>query len=212
VWLLPVYALLLALSTLTHQPDYTTDFAGYADYVTSTVFVLSHLVASILGAAIGLLGLIALFILLASGRGSRLALAGLVTSVIATVLTTSVFGVAAFAQPAIGRAYLQDFLVDAVGVRFLSRGPVEPHGLSPLGRRKNHTPCLKSMPSSSHPSLVVRSTCAARCFIWTSPCATFWCLASSPDVALGGGDPRHQGEPADPGAGGGPARTRRART
>jgi hypothetical protein len=48
IWLLPVYALLLALSTVTHQPDYTTDFAGYSRYVTTGGFLASHLVASIL--------------------------------------------------------------------------------------------------------------------------------------------------------------------
>ena len=106
LWALPVWAALLLVSTLTHQPSPATDFPAYARYVTTTPFLLSHLVASILGAAVGLLGLIALFVLLARGRAARLALAGLVASVLATVLTASVFGVAAFAQPAIGRAYL----------------------------------------------------------------------------------------------------------
>jgi hypothetical protein len=106
LWALPVWAALLLVSTLTHQPSPATDFPAYARYVTTTPFLVSHLVASILGAAVGLLGLIALFVLLARGRAARLALGGLVASVLATVLTASVFGVAAFAQPAIGRAYL----------------------------------------------------------------------------------------------------------
>ena len=33
--------------TLTHQPDPTTDFAAYAGYVTTPVFLVSHREASI---------------------------------------------------------------------------------------------------------------------------------------------------------------------
>jgi hypothetical protein len=123
LWALPLWAVLLLVGTLTHQPSYTTDFPAYARYVTTTPFLLSHLVASILGAAIGLLGLIALFVLLARGRTSRLALAGLVTSVFATVLTASVFGVAAFAQPAIGRAYLGGYTDQAIAINGDVYGP-----------------------------------------------------------------------------------------
>jgi hypothetical protein len=79
VWLLPLYGLLLTLSTLTHQPDPQTDLAGYSRYVTTDVFLVSHLVGSILGGALGL---------------------------VANTLVTAVFAAAAFAQPAIGRAFL----------------------------------------------------------------------------------------------------------
>jgi hypothetical protein len=123
LWALPLWAVLLAVSTLTHQPSYSTDFPAYARYITTTPFLVSHLGASIVGAAIGVLGLVALFILLVRGRGSRLALAGLVTSVLATVLTTSVFGVAAFAQPAIGRAYLAGHTELAVAINSEVYGP-----------------------------------------------------------------------------------------
>jgi hypothetical protein len=123
LWALPPWAALLLVSTLTHQPSPAADFPAYARYVTTTPFLLSHLVASILGAAIGLLGLIALFVLLARGRTSRLALAGLVASVLATVLTASVFGVAAFAQPAIGRAYLGGGAEQAVALNADVYGP-----------------------------------------------------------------------------------------
>ena len=123
LWALPVWAALLGASTLTHQPSYATDFPAYARYITTTPFLVSHLGGSILGAAIGLLGLIALFALLVGGRSARLALAGLVTSVLATVLTTSVFGVAAFAQPAIGRAYLAGQADLAVAINSDVYGP-----------------------------------------------------------------------------------------
>ena len=48
--LLPVYGVLLMLSTLTHEPDHTEDFAAWSRYVTTDVFVVSHVVGSILGA------------------------------------------------------------------------------------------------------------------------------------------------------------------
>ena len=116
IWALPVWTLLLFLGTLTHQPSYQTDFPAYARYVTTTEFLISHLVASILGAGIGILGFTALFIVLCKGRTAPLALWALVTGVIGTTLTTAVFGVAAFAQPAIGRAYLSGHMAAAVAI------------------------------------------------------------------------------------------------
>ncbi len=53
LWMLPVWAAMLFLGTLTHQPDPQTDFGGFAAYVTTTSFLLSHLINSITGAAIG---------------------------------------------------------------------------------------------------------------------------------------------------------------
>src|SRR5436190_3766961 len=101
LWALPVWTVLLFFGTLTHQPDPRTEFAGFARYVTTTEFLLSHLVASILGAAIGVLGLMALFIFLALRVRSRLAAAGLVMAVVGNVLITAIFGMAAFAQSAV---------------------------------------------------------------------------------------------------------------
>src|SRR5438132_4299207 len=65
LWLLPVWAVLLFVGTIDHQPDTRTDFAGFARYVTTPEFLASHIVASIIGAAIGVLGLLALFTFLA---------------------------------------------------------------------------------------------------------------------------------------------------
>src|SRR5260370_11124470 len=56
LWVLPVWALTLFLGTLTHQPDPQTDFGGFSAYVTTTSFLLSHLINSITGAAIGSIG------------------------------------------------------------------------------------------------------------------------------------------------------------
>ncbi len=68
LWLLPGYGLLLAVSTVTQQPDVETDFAGYARYITTGEFLLSHLVASIGGAALAVLGVLATAVFLAAGR------------------------------------------------------------------------------------------------------------------------------------------------
>jgi hypothetical protein len=105
-WALPVFGALLTVSTVTHQPSYFTDFPAYADYVTTAPFLISHLGASIVGAAIGIIGTVAAVAVLVgrTARPGRLLL-GAASSVVGHVLNTAVFGVAAFAQPAIGRAY-----------------------------------------------------------------------------------------------------------
>jgi hypothetical protein len=105
LWALPVWTVLLFMGTMDHQPDVRTDFAGFANYVTTTQFLISHIVASIVGAAFGVLGLLALFTFLALRVRSRLAAVGLVMAVVGNVLLTAIFGMAAFGQPAIGRLY-----------------------------------------------------------------------------------------------------------
>jgi hypothetical protein len=106
LWLLPIYGVLLALSTLTQQPDYSTDFRGYAEYVTTDRFLISHLGASIAGAALGLLGVLALLAFLTRGPAVTPAIVGTALTIVGNVGNIALFGVAAFAQPAIGRAYL----------------------------------------------------------------------------------------------------------
>jgi len=106
VWLLPVFGLLLAYSTIRQQPPIQTDFEGYARFVTTGEFLFSHLVASIGGAALAILGVGSIYILLAGGRSRRAALIGMIITVIAQVYLASAFGSAAFVQPGIGRAYL----------------------------------------------------------------------------------------------------------
>jgi hypothetical protein len=123
LWALLVWAALLVSGTLTHQPDPTTDFAGYASYITTTEFLISHLVASIFGAAVGTLGLTALFVVLCKGRAAALAPWALVTGIIGNTLVTSVFGAAAFAQPAIGRAYLSGHMAEAIAFNNDVYGP-----------------------------------------------------------------------------------------
>ncbi len=106
LWALAVWAVLLFYATFTHQPDYRTRFEDWSRYVTTASFLVSHLVGSILGAAIGILGFVCLSIVLIERAAPRLGLWALITAVIGAVFTNSIFGVAAFAQPAIGRAFL----------------------------------------------------------------------------------------------------------
>jgi hypothetical protein len=107
VWLLPAFGLLLALSTIRQQPPVQTDFEGYAGFVTTGEFLLSHLVASIGGAALAILGVCSVFVLLAGGRFRRAALIGTIITVIAQVYLGQPLASAAFVQPGIGRAYLR---------------------------------------------------------------------------------------------------------
>lgn len=106
LWLLPIYGLLLAYSTRTQQPDQHEQFEAYARYVTTLEFLLSHLIASIGGAALAILGVVSAVTFLSRGAGHRPAVTGLVLTVLSQVLMTSVFGSAAFVQPGIGRAFL----------------------------------------------------------------------------------------------------------
>lgn len=106
IWALPVWAALLFLGTLTHQPDPQTAFGDFAAYVTTNQFLVSHLLNSILGAAIGSIGVIGLMLYLQDSKVVGRAITGMVATVAANTLTASIFGVAAFAQPAMGRAFL----------------------------------------------------------------------------------------------------------
>jgi hypothetical protein len=105
LWALPAYGVLLGLSTMTHQPS-VDDFDAYARYVTTEVFLVSHLGASILGAGLAVLGTTAVTALLVHGRAARAAITGLVLTVLANVYLAAAFGSAAFVQPGIGRAHL----------------------------------------------------------------------------------------------------------
>src|SRR5215212_3471103 len=114
IWALPVWAALLFFGTLTHQPDPQTAFKDFAAYVTTNQFLLSHLLNSIAGAAIGSIGVIGLMLFLQDSKAAGKALTGMVATVAANTLTSSIFGAAAFAQPAMGRIFLagQDNALD----------------------------------------------------------------------------------------------------
>ena len=82
------------------------DFPAYAHYITTPKFLASHLAASMLGTGIGLLGFTALFVYLVSRGRPRVSLAAFVTTILGNMGLVALFGVAAFAQRAIGKASL----------------------------------------------------------------------------------------------------------
>src|SRR5919106_4558672 len=103
-WLLPLWGAVTVPATVTQQPDARTDFAAYADYVTTTRFLVGHLVGSIAGTVLGILGIVGLTVILARTRVARSALTAATVAIVGCGLLLPVFGVAAFAQPAIGNA------------------------------------------------------------------------------------------------------------
>lgn len=106
IWLLPVYGALTLVATVTQQPDPATDFRAWSLYVTTPRFYASHLVASILGLAIGTLGIAGLGVVLSRGSRPRAALVAVALHVVGAAFVLGLFGVAAFVQPAIGGAFL----------------------------------------------------------------------------------------------------------
>lgn len=108
LWLLPVYGVANFVGTLSSQPDYHKAglFPAYARYISTGPFLASHLVLSIMGTGIGLIGFTALFIYLGRQRTSGVSVAAFVTTVLGNMPAVAMFGVAAFAQSAIGKAFL----------------------------------------------------------------------------------------------------------
>ena len=104
--LLPIYGALTFIGTFTHQPDPNTDFEAYARYLSTTNYLVQHVVCSIFGTMLGIFGTIALGIYLARGRSGRMALFAMVAGVAGGALILTIFGFSTFASPAIGHAYL----------------------------------------------------------------------------------------------------------
>jgi len=110
VWFLPAFGVLTLWATSTHQPSPTTDFAAWARFVTTDEFLAKHVLGSILGLALNLVGVAALTaVILGSGRRLRAARWGFFLSVMGSAGLLAGFGVAAFAQPAIGTLELQGY-------------------------------------------------------------------------------------------------------
>lgn len=103
---LPLYGLLTLWTTFTHQPDPNTDFEAYARYVSTTNYLVDHLLGSILGTTLGIFGAVALGAYLAGSRVGRSALLAMVLNVAGSCLILTIFGMSTFATPAVGRAYL----------------------------------------------------------------------------------------------------------
>jgi hypothetical protein len=103
---LPAYGILTVWATLEPQPDQVSDPEGWARFVGSSSYLVSHLVGSIGGTILAIFGTFALGAYLASSRSPRLALTGMTLAVAAHALFVVPGAISAFATPAIGRAYL----------------------------------------------------------------------------------------------------------
>jgi hypothetical protein len=82
-WGAPAFGVLTLLGTFDHQPDPATQFDAWSRFVTTDRFLASHLISSILGQAVWLIGVAALVaVLLPTTRRPGQALAGFVASVV----------------------------------------------------------------------------------------------------------------------------------
>jgi hypothetical protein len=107
VWLLPLFGALALWATWQHQPDVETRFTSWAGFVTTRRFLATHLLGSIGGQVAYLLGSAALAaVLLATSRRRGAAVAGFALGAAGSAGLLAGFGVAAFAQPAIGHLEL----------------------------------------------------------------------------------------------------------
>jgi hypothetical protein len=91
-----------------NAPDPRTDPEGAARVLSSTGYFVSQFVGNVLGVTLAIFGVIALTAYLANTSVKGLALGAMVLSLVGIALILSVSGVAAYALPVIGRAYLNN--------------------------------------------------------------------------------------------------------
>lgn len=103
---LPVYAIVTAYATLRAQPDSVSDPEGWARFVSSTSYLVEHVLGSLVGTIAVIFGTFALGAYLAGSRVPRLAMWGMTLAITGHVLFTVPGVVSTFTTPAIGRAYL----------------------------------------------------------------------------------------------------------
>ena len=109
LWALPLYGALTAWAAFDPQPDQATDPEGWARFVSTNSYLVSHLVGSTGGTILAILGTMALGGYLAGGRSAKLGVAAMVVTVAGHALLLVPATVSTFATPAIGRAYLAGF-------------------------------------------------------------------------------------------------------
>ena len=103
---LPLYGALTFLSSLNPQPDPNTQFEAWSQYVTTDIYVLKHVLGSILGLILGIFGTFALGAYLTRSRAPRLGLVAAVITVLGSALFLPAMGVSTFTLPKEGQAYL----------------------------------------------------------------------------------------------------------
>ena len=109
-WLLPVVSALTLWGTFHHQPDPSTRFTDWSEFVTTDGFLIQHLSVSILGQTLFVLGVIGLAsALVAHSPRGRSAAWGTLLAVLGSGGLIAAFGLAAFGQPAVGELQLQGY-------------------------------------------------------------------------------------------------------
>jgi len=103
---LPIYGLLTIWATANPQP--TSDVEAWSRFVTTSEYLVSHLIGSIFGVILAIFGVIALGAYLAQKgvRSGRLGLVAMVITIAGNAMLLPFFGYSAIGAPAIGRAYL----------------------------------------------------------------------------------------------------------
>ena len=114
---LPVYGLLTFATTFDAQPDQVKDPEAWARYVSTTSYLVSHLLGATGGTILAIFGVFALGAYLATSRAGRLGLAAMVAAAAghAMLLVPSV--ISTFVTPALGEAYLSG-IEEAMKVEF----------------------------------------------------------------------------------------------
>ncbi len=115
---LPVYGILTAWSSLGAQPDQVKEPEAWARYVSTTGYLVSHLIGSTGGTILAIFGVFALGAYLATSRAGRLGLAAMVTAAAGHALLLVPSVISTFVTPAIGEAYLSGMEDVIEGVEF----------------------------------------------------------------------------------------------
>jgi uncharacterized membrane protein YhaH (DUF805 family) len=103
---LPLQAVLVGYATLRPEPDQVTDPEAWARFVSSTSYLVQHVLGNVVGTVLAVFGTFALAAYLVVGRATRSALWGMTLAITAHILFTVPGMVSTFTTPAIGSAYL----------------------------------------------------------------------------------------------------------
>ena len=115
---LPIYGLLTFATTFDAQPDQVKHPEAWARYVSSTSYLVTHMLAATGGTILAIFGVFALGAYLAASRSERLGLAAMVTAAAGHALLMVPSVISTFATPAIAEAYLAGMEGVIKGVEF----------------------------------------------------------------------------------------------
>jgi hypothetical protein len=115
---LPIYGLLTAWSSLGAQPDQVKEPEAWARYVSTTGYLVSHVIGSTGGTILAIFGVFALGAYLANSRAGRMGLAAMVVAAAGHALLLVPSVISTFVTPAIGEAYLSGMEDVIKGVEF----------------------------------------------------------------------------------------------